>query len=343
MATQQDQGGVPLAIAHDLQQFRLLELPPELVELIESPNPPLLSIKSLPPATAGTPNAKPAYAVLCTPDKSFQLRQVQTSNSLYVTQPTLEAHDDAIPAPTSRAIASCPATLELHPADGDAVSYLEAVLPVYDMIDGEVDAEENHKTKPGIFHNIPLSDGECEKAWGALVAFEMAGNSYRPTAKTLVQVWASVNAAALAEGVNLHTQFLMEDLAKLVGEEGYPISLATSLIQHLSNTEQGNRGEWTCLDQKTTLSFVGKMLLEAKRGSADYLTADFLDVWKDNLPEAWRQDVELKAIENAYELPSSATIRAKSKAGAASKADTAAPKAAASRKWHEKFAKTRKK
>ena len=40
MATQQDEGGVPFSIAHDMQQFRLLELPQEIVELIESAHPP---------------------------------------------------------------------------------------------------------------------------------------------------------------------------------------------------------------------------------------------------------------------------------------------------------------
>ena len=35
------QPDVPVAIAHDLQPFRLLELPADLVELIESPNAPL--------------------------------------------------------------------------------------------------------------------------------------------------------------------------------------------------------------------------------------------------------------------------------------------------------------
>jgi len=41
MATQHDHGGVPVSVAHDMQQFRLLELPPEVLELIEAPHPPL--------------------------------------------------------------------------------------------------------------------------------------------------------------------------------------------------------------------------------------------------------------------------------------------------------------
>jgi sister chromatid cohesion protein DCC1 len=40
MATQQNEGGVPFAVAHDYQHFRLLELPPELVQLLEAPDAP---------------------------------------------------------------------------------------------------------------------------------------------------------------------------------------------------------------------------------------------------------------------------------------------------------------
>jgi sister chromatid cohesion protein DCC1 len=40
MATQQDEGSVPFSMAHEMQQFRLFELPPEIVELIDAPHPP---------------------------------------------------------------------------------------------------------------------------------------------------------------------------------------------------------------------------------------------------------------------------------------------------------------
>ena len=40
MATQQAEGGVPFSVAHDMRQFRLFELPLEIVELIDAPNPP---------------------------------------------------------------------------------------------------------------------------------------------------------------------------------------------------------------------------------------------------------------------------------------------------------------
>ncbi|KAF2690388.1 hypothetical protein K458DRAFT_290521 [Lentithecium fluviatile CBS 122367] len=339
--TQQHEGGVPFSVAHDLQTFRLLELPPEIVELLDSPSPPPLSIKSLPPAASNTPNAKPAYAVLCTPNKSFQLRQVQTSNTLFVTRPTLEAHGDAIPAPTTCAIASCTATLELHLADASAVSYLEDALPVYHVVGGEVDAEENRKSKAGVFLHVPLSDGQCEKAWNELIAFELNGSSYRPSANTLSQVWQSINAAALAEGINLDRQFLTNDLAKLVEEEGNPASLAVAVCRHLSQADRDTEDQWCCLDRTKTVAFVGVTVLNARQGKPTFLTADFLEAWKDCLPEAWRADAELKAIEGAFSLPTSSTICAKSNVVTNTKPATTAAKGKGN--WHERFGKNRKK
>ncbi|KAF2248632.1 sister chromatid cohesion protein-like protein Dcc1 [Trematosphaeria pertusa] len=345
MATQQDERGVPLSVAHELQQFRLVELPPEIAELLEAPNPPALSIKSqAPSAPSGTPNPKAAYAVLCTQDKTFQLRQVQTSNSLFVTQPALESHASEPSVPTTRVIASCTATLELHPADGAAASSLEELLPIYHVVGGEVDATENHKSKASIFADIALSDGQCEQAWNELVAFELAGSSYRPSASTLSHVWSSLNAAALAEGVRLESQFQTDHLAQLVEEEGYPATLAPAIFRRLAKDDQDTTGPWSSLDRTKAVSFVGKTLLEAKHGGADYLTADFLDAWKDSLPEAWRTDAELKTIAGAYDLPSSSTIRAKSKTAAATNAEITTPKPVSSTgKWHERFGKNRKK
>ncbi|KAF9739822.1 hypothetical protein PMIN06_004897 [Paraphaeosphaeria minitans] len=343
MPTQQNERGVPFALAHDFQHFRLLELPPDLVQLLEAPNPPQLSIKSLPPPASDTPGAQPAYAVLCTPSKTFQIRQVQTSNSVFVTQPTLHAHGNHIPSPTTCAIAACTATLELHPVDLSAVAYLQDALPVYDIIAGEVDATHNAKSKAAVFSDIPLSNRQCEQAWTELVAFESSACSYRPSVDTLRQVWSSINAAALAEGMKLDSQFLGYDLAELVREEGYPASLAQAIFAHLAAAGQDTSGQWSCLDRKKVVSFVGRTLLQAKQGSAAYPVADFVDEWKDSLPEAWRGDADLKAIDGAYDSPTTTTIVAHANPAPATP-ESVVPKATAAKgKWHERFAKTRNK
>jgi sister chromatid cohesion protein DCC1 len=264
---------------------------------------------------------------------------VQTSNSLFVTQPALKAHGNAKPTPTTCAIATCIATLELHPVDESAVSYLEDVLPVYHLVDGEVDVAENRRSKASIFSHVPLSEGHCEKAWNDLVAFELNGNSYRPSPHTLFLLWQSINGAALAEGIKLDSQFLANDLIKLVGEEGFAPSLSIALVLHLANALEITKDQWTCFDRAKTIAFVGKTVLEARGEKSDFLTADFLDTWRDCLPEAWRADAALKAIDGAYTLPSSSTIRAKSKT--VPKANP--PAAKGKGKWHEKFGKNRKK
>lgn len=280
--------------------------------------------------------------MLCTPNASFQLRQIQTSNNLFVTRPTLEAHGNAIPVPTTCAIASCSATLELQPSDGSALASLGDVLPLYDIVDGEVDVAGNGKSKASVFPDIPLSDGQCEHAWQEMMAFEFAGSSWRPSPNTLSQVWKSTNAAALAEGVKLDSQFLTDDVANAVAEEGYPVTLAAAILQHLASDHQDKDGPWSCLDRTKTVSFVGRYLLEAKRGRSDYLTAEFLDTWKDCLPEAWRKDAELKAIAGVYHLPTSTTIGLKVSSITAAKDGSSSSKAAASsRKWHEKFGRAR--
>ncbi|KAF2020046.1 sister chromatid cohesion protein-like protein Dcc1 [Aaosphaeria arxii CBS 175.79] len=346
MATQRDEGAVPFAISHELQQFRLLELPPEIVELIDSPDPPQLCIKSqVPPSDPNAPNAKAAYAVLCTPNKTFQLRQVQTSNSVFITQPTALApppdHGNDIPVPTTQAIASCTTTLELHPVAVSPASTLEELLPIYDIVDGEVDAIGNAGTKASILEHIPLSEGQFDQGWIEVLAFEVGGHSYRPTANTTTQVWKSVVAAALAEGVKLDTQFLTQDIAKLVAEEGFPGDLAATICKHLSTAEQGLNGPWSCLDQGKTVRFVGTKLLQARGGSSSYSLLDFLETWKENLPQAWHSDVKLSSIEGAYDQPTTSTITAKGAALPAAQAEKPGTKASA-RKWHEKFGKMRK-
>jgi sister chromatid cohesion protein DCC1 len=279
--------------------------------------------------------------VLCTPHRTFQLRQVQTSNSLFLTQPALEAHGNDIPVPVTRAIASCTATLELHPSDASAVALLREALPVYDVVAGDVDATANGQSKAAVCQDIPLSDGECKLGWDALMAFEHEDSSYQPSANALAQIWRSINAAALAEGVKLDSQFLTDDVTRAVAEEGHSPGLAHAVLRFLAKDGQESDGPWSCLDRAKTVEFTGKTLLKAKQGG-DFLIADFMDTWEDKLPETWRKDAQLSLIEEAYELPTSTTIRSSSTGGTMIGTIPAVASKPSARKWHEKFGKTRK-
>ncbi|KAH8808835.1 hypothetical protein F5884DRAFT_382957 [Xylogone sp. PMI_703] len=113
MVTQYD-FEVPFAAARKQQPLKLLELPPELLTLLESEDPPTLTIRSS-EASAGSP----AYAILSSGDKNYQIRQKSTSNPIMVLQPSQTVptdHDDPtkfIPKTSMAAIATVEDTLEL--------------------------------------------------------------------------------------------------------------------------------------------------------------------------------------------------------------------------------------
>ncbi len=278
--------------------------------------------------------------MLCTNNQTFQLRQVQTSNSLFLTQPTLETHGNDLPIPVTCAIASCTTTLELHPSTETAVALLKDVLPVYDIVAGDADAPSNGIDKTGIFDDLPFSEGQCRVAWRELMAFELDGSTYRPSSTALSQLWRSINAAALAEAVKLDSQFLRDDITRAVAEDGHPPGLVEAILDRLSKDDLNSDSAWSCLDRRKTVVFAGSTLLEAKTGG-DFLIADFTDTWEDRLPESWRKDAQLSAIEGLYEFSSDTTIRAVGKAQTRA-SDDAAMKPSA-RKWHEKLGKARRK
>jgi sister chromatid cohesion protein DCC1 len=219
---------------------------------------------------------------------------------------------------------------------------LKEALPVYDIVAGDVDATSNGRSKASIFSHLPLSDRECQVGWDELMAFEADGGSFQPSSNALAQVWRSINAAALAEGVKLQAQFLTNDITTAAAEEGHPSGLIEAVLAYLSTEDNDKNGPWSCLDRAKTVAFAGRTLLEAKCG-ADFLIADFTDTWEDRLPEVWRKDAQLSAIEGIYDFPSDTTIKAKSTAATSSSRDSAvAAMKPSARKWHEKFAKTRK-
>ncbi|RKU47157.1 hypothetical protein DL546_006845 [Coniochaeta pulveracea] len=116
MSTQDNQG-IPLAHAPDGVSYKLLELPPELVALLESDTPPVLTLK--PSSTA---------ALLKTADKTYSLRQKNTSNALILLSPSGQA---------------CPAT---ESDLANAAEGLKAIATVHDTV--ELVAETENARAP---------------------------------------------------------------------------------------------------------------------------------------------------------------------------------------------------
>jgi len=108
----QKNNGIPLEHAPDGLGYRLLELPPELVSLIEGDDPSALTLES-----------SEAVALLKTADRTYSLRQKNTSNTLFLLSPTLAkpcaSQLPEVPTGLS-AIATIRETVELVPGTGQA-------------------------------------------------------------------------------------------------------------------------------------------------------------------------------------------------------------------------------
>ncbi|KAK3352703.1 hypothetical protein B0T25DRAFT_542585 [Lasiosphaeria hispida] len=112
---------IPLFHAPDGVGYKLLELPPELVSLLESDNPPTLTIT--PSSTA---------ALLKTPDgKTYSLRQNNTSNTLILLTPNQSPSVVPVPGAETEtwpvggglcAVATVHETIELVPETAEAAA-----------------------------------------------------------------------------------------------------------------------------------------------------------------------------------------------------------------------------
>ncbi|KAJ9136473.1 hypothetical protein NKR23_g9877 [Pleurostoma richardsiae] len=116
----QNNTGIPLSHAPDGVGYRLLELPPELLSLLESDDPLTLTLES-----------SPTVGLLRTPGKTYSLRQKNTSNALML----LSVAEEAPPASSGgelaeisqvgvHVIATMHETVELVPeaAGGDSAA-----------------------------------------------------------------------------------------------------------------------------------------------------------------------------------------------------------------------------
>ena len=163
----QDDSGILFQISNEQQNFHLLELPPSLLALVASKDPPKyvltlavdenstdtfesLWLKSAEPSSANVDSKQPSPgAVLCTDAQTYQLRQVQSSNPIFILQPAESRRgDNEIPFPTLSAIAQCTATLELIPSDTAAPfallsRLLKHRLLLYNGTDTDVGLETN--------------------------------------------------------------------------------------------------------------------------------------------------------------------------------------------------------
>ncbi|KAJ5629352.1 hypothetical protein N7528_003009 [Penicillium herquei] len=389
MATQ-DTRAILFTHTYPQQGFRLLELTPELDALLSSADAPVLELKSPSNALAkAVPDASgQEYVNLCTPTKTYRIRQVQSSNSLHLLRPSAgrisradikvveeEAGESGalnLPDDSVSAIAKCGSTLELHaPPDGfSAVPFLEKSLRLYDRrsedLDEDVMMEESdaiedmgsagvQKVREQICADVPVSTELCEQGWVEICAFvdEKSGlTGWKPSARMRLNVWKRILDGTILQGIDLEKQFLVEDLWKSVldddDESGpFPRGLLEAVVRKLCTADErpalADAIKWASLEKVECSSWVGETYLAAMAPTASSAIgrSEFLQAWRDCLPESWRGEASLSKLQNGvYQSPDPTTIffvepsQRQQVAKAAAGSATAA-KAKPTRNWHE--------
>lgn len=184
------------------------------------------------------------HAVFCTDTQTFNLRQVQSSNSVFILQPSMNdllPDDPSTPNANVAAIAQCTSTLELVPPVIMGLAALRQTLPIYNLADHQnqnrLATHSNETEKFGrhkAFQNTPTSQREFDDAWLEVCAFELDRQAWIPSANSLKDIWASITAAAAVKDIDLTERFRVVDLIDIVEEDGFPNALFNAVIRRVS-------------------------------------------------------------------------------------------------------------
>lgn len=280
-------------------------------------------------------------AVLCTPDKTYCLRQVNHSNSVYITQPAA-LHDDEHDQLDRRGIEAIAQTMSvLEPSlakNVSAVPYLKALLPVYASTG--LAQSKDARGKDEVFADVPLSDTECEQAWTELACFELAESSacFIPSATVRLQAWKSIFTHATAAGIDLTTPLNSDNIDQLAQvDEDLPEELSQAVLRSVC----GSKGSLPLVDEERCIRLVGLINLECQPGVLPMTS--FLRAWQDSLPEKWRSKVDVTLLKPHYHVDG-ASIRYAGHGPDSNVENDPEIKSTlgAKRKWHDKFRSSKK-
>ena len=305
-----------------------------------------LKSQESPPGHALEPSA-----VLCTPETTYTLRQVSTSNEVYLAQ-SLSNTDTSPPQSRLEAIAKCDSTLELQPAKNVfAIPYIKAALSTFTTTGHH--EPKNPISQSQLFANIPLSDSECAKAWQDLACFELDDppRALIPSNGTKLKIWEAILTSATAGGIDLIKPMAAGHVSDIADEhEEWPAELTTAVIGSISTTDNTD-SFYTNIDETKCAHAVGEMLLRDRTDNGRTLASlqPFIAAWADLLPEKWRSRAEMNLLKGSYVLENGGedvkfveSSTADGSSGNAAVPADAKATLGAKRKWHEKFRASKK-
>ena len=183
----------------------------------------------------------PGHAVLCSDDQTFQLRQVHSSNSVFLLQPsclTTTAKEKSLSNGIT-AVAKCEATLEAIPLTISCTEQLKALLPVLSTLDvDDIPPQTPKRGRLATFDDFPFSPVQFERAWKDICALEVEGQAFRPSPEVLWKVWRSIVSAYIMEGQSLDQDLDVSSIARTVEEDDVPLFAMRVVVERLRTGEK---------------------------------------------------------------------------------------------------------
>ena len=170
----------------------------------------------------------PGNAVICSHDRTFQLRQVHSSNSVFVLHPSQDGE--------LTVVAKCEATLEAIPQTPPCLTLLQTRLSVFSgQAQREVHPNSQAQSKQSVLADTPVSTEQFNRAWVDLCAFEMEGQSWRPSSNMLWKTWKSIASASTIKGLPLNQASNFQTLATMVEDDEIPVPLFNAVVERLQD------------------------------------------------------------------------------------------------------------
>ncbi|KAL7753292.1 Ctf8p and Ctf18p associating protein [Sorochytrium milnesiophthora] len=279
-----DGAEVELRFADDLNPgaLRLLEIPAELEHVFAG----LVRRDGEPPQTLVIRGVETDSATLHTADRSFNIKDVHTSNTMLIVQPSDDEQQLVVQDTASNVLE---VTAAVPVWDRLRLLLRDALYEGEELEDRPGQRRNRHYTLSELQQVVQASDAELLAALRTLDALPIHG-VYRVLAPSYMQeVLTLVFSTAVAEGWPLDALSLDKCQRVLQSEDNVLPAVTEHVLQVFANAQDGNT--WAVCPSKVC-RFMAKMLFE---NAADgmWKREEFLNAWREHVPEQYQVDASV--------------------------------------------------
>ena len=339
---------IPVDIESEQSSFRLFELPPELLESLSSGREQLY-LKARPHDPHQEDGTE--EAVLCSSSETWHLRQVQSSNTLFLLRSSSSTDNGQLPLSNLSIFASCTGTVETMKMPlssqhmNSAKEWLVKLVPPYN--DSSSPRSSSPISRSQLLDRVPFSQGEIEEALHEFVGFEYhtehAASMFLPSSDSCLDTWKQMIQAAEELALDLTRPFVPQDVWRETHPEDVPWGLFAAVLERVGDQSYMPDRDEIQLNETAAVNWTGILLLTKHAGSLAINDDTLLREWRTLLPDQWHinpTSQDLAQLRNPAGRIDGQSSTSTAREVANTKEDTKRKPGA--RDWHKLFKKSRK-